>query len=242
MKTPKFTVSLLALLLLLPVSGQAQTTAADVIAKIMDAYGGRDVVEKIQAVCARGRIKAFAFNDAEGTYSYCVAKDRKLRVDIDYKTFAEHRVLNGGTAYVQTGDGSTQKLTEGANYLSVVYQYEQLNLPRTLLEQGNRIVYTGRELLGDKPVDVLTLKADNSQPMKIFVDAENGLITKTSTAFQSGGMPMELSANFSDFRKVGNTIFPFRFVNFAGGNKIAETLIQDYELNPPLADKTFLNP
>lgn len=213
-----------------------------VIDQIMAAYGGKDTIEKIHAVCAQGRIAAFAFNE-EGSYSYCVARNRRMRVDIAYADSAEHRLLNGPTASVKQGDDSPQILSGGANYLSVVYQYEQLSLPGALLDPANDVHYKGREPYNGRPVEILTFKGAGSSPlMKIYVDAENGRIVKTSCAFLMGGSQMVLSSDFADFRKVGNTILPFRFVNYAGGDKIAETSIQDYKLNPPMADDAFLLP
>ena len=229
------------LLLLFPAPCGA-TTTQEVISKVMQAYGGQEAVEQVHSVCATGRIVAFAFNDAQGSYSYCVTNDRKLRVDIDYTEFAEHRVLDGPTAYVQTGGNSTQSLTSGPNYLSVVYQYEQLNLPRTLLENRKKIRYAGREQLAGEAVDVLDLDTGSGLTVKIFVDDASGHIVKTSGIFQFSGSQMILSAEFSDFRSVGQTIFPFRFVNFASGEKIAETSIQSYELNPNLSAETFQSP
>jgi hypothetical protein len=238
MEAGKLIAFIIALLLMLPVAGRSNTTVQDVIAKIMHAYGGHDAVEKIRTVCAKGWIVASAFN-AEGTYSYCVAKDRRLRVDIEYTSFAEHRVLNGRNASVQQGDGSTRILTEGPEYLSIIYQYEQLSLPWALLAPAGRVHYEGRELRGDQPVDVLSLQAAATSLIKIYVDAASGRIIKTSGSFRMGGSQMELFSDFYDFRQVGNTIFPFKLVNYAGGDKIAETSIQDYELNPSLAGKTF---
>ncbi len=239
MPTVKCLLSLVAaLLLLMPVPGHAAPTAQEVIARVMQAYGGRDTVEKIKSVCAQGRIVAFAFN-AEGTYSYCVARDRKLRVDIDYTSFAEHRALNGQRAAVQQGDGVRQVLTDGPNFRSVVYQYEQLSLPRSLLTLAGRIRFEGSERLDDQPVDVLSFEVDSGLLLKIYVNAATGRIVKTSGTIRMAGTQMVLASNFSDFRKVGNTILPFKFVNYAGGEKIAETSIQGYELNPQLAVDTF---
>ena len=242
MPAPKCLVFLAALLLLLPVPARADSTARQVIAKVMQAYGGSDTVEEIHSVCARGRIVAFAFN-TQGTYSYCVARDRRLRVDIDYTSFSEHRLLNGRRALVQQGDGASQVLTGGPNFRSVVYQYEQLSLPRSLLNPAVRVRYEGRELLhDDQPVDVLSLQSGGSSLIKIYVDASSGRIVQTSGTIRMGGTQMVLASEYSDFRKVGNTIFPFKFSNYAGGEKIAETSIDSYTLNSELAADTFTIP
>jgi len=226
---------------MLPGTARTETSAKEVIEQVMHAYGGAETVGKIRTVCAKGKIVAYAFN-AAGTYSYCVAKDRKLRVDIDYGSFVERRVLNGQRAFVRQGDGSTQILTGGMNYLSVVYQYEQLSLPGALLNHADRIRYDGHERHGDRQVEVLSMDFDGSLPIKIYVDAASGRIVKTSCAFRMGKTQMVLSSDFYDFKAVGKTIFPFRFVNYAGGEKIAETSILEYEPNSSPAKDTFLIP
>jgi len=238
----RFILAFVALLFLsAPAASHAETTVRSVIAKVMQAYGGRDAVEKIKAVRAEGRIVAFAF-DAEGTYSYRVAGGRKMRVDIDYGRFAEHRVLNGERAMVQQGEGGPEVLTMGPNYLSVLYQYAQLRLPWALTAWANRIRYEGQKVDNGRTMEVLTLDADRGLVVKIYVDAASDRIVKTSSAFRMGNAEMVLSSAFSDFREVGGTVLPFRFVNFAGGDKIAETTIDRYELNPPLADNVFAIP
>lgn len=232
---------LVALLLLLPVTSQANTTAQEIITKVMQAYGGRGTVEKIHAVCAKGKIIALAFH-TKGSYSYCVAKRRRLRVDINYKSFSERRILNGRRVAVYHAHGGLQVITRGANYRSVVYQYEQLSLPRALLRRAVHVHYAGREQHDGQPVEVLSLKTGDSPLIKIYVDAASGRIVQTSATILMGGGQMTLSSKFRDFRKVGNTIFPFTLINYAGSEKIAKTTIKDYELNPNFGGDTFRLP
>jgi hypothetical protein len=48
-----------------------------------------------------------------------------------------------------------------------------------------------------------------------------------------------LSAEYSDFRKVGGAMFPFRVTNYAGDRRIAETVMNTYRINPPVPDSLF---
>ena len=76
-------------------------------------------------------------------------------------------------------------------------------------------------------------------PMKIYIDAQSFYIVKVSGYFSMGGGSMELSAVFSEFRKVSGTYLPYRITNFAGGERIAETHIQEYKVNTPMAESLF---
>jgi hypothetical protein len=63
---------------------------------------------------------------------------------------------------------------------------------------------------------------------------------KVAAYFSAENKQIDLSAEFSDFRKVGDSVFPFRITNYAGGLKVAQTVIEKYSLNPNIADSLFL--
>ena len=75
--------------------------------------------------------------------------------------------------------------------------------------------------------------------MDIYVDAQNSLIVKVTAYFTEGNKKIDLSSEFSDFKKVGGSVFPFTITNYAGGMKIAQTVIEKYSLNPDISDSFF---
>ena len=79
-------------------------------------------------------------------------------------------------------------------------------------------------------------------PMKIFIEPDSFRIVKVSGVFPMGGGTMTLSAVFSDFRRVDGTYLPYVITNFAGGRKIAETRIEEYKVNMPMAASLFSVP
>jgi hypothetical protein len=75
--------------------------------------------------------------------------------------------------------------------------------------------------------------------MEVFVNAENYRIVKSIGTFTMGSQSTSLSSEFSDFRNVDGVLFPFRIVNYAGGNRIAEITIARYLVNPTIDDSLF---
>jgi len=71
---------------------------AVLIAKIIDAYGGKEKLSKVVSISAEGRIKK-NFQSDEGMYSRYMKRDRKLFVDIRYSSSSEKRTLNGKKGY-----------------------------------------------------------------------------------------------------------------------------------------------
>jgi hypothetical protein len=76
--------------------------------------------------------------------------------------------------------------------------------------------------------------------MDIYVDVVTFHILKVTGYFLIlDGRTTSLSSKYFDYRNVDGTLLPFRIVNYAGGQKIAETNIRSYDINPDLPDILF---
>jgi hypothetical protein len=207
------------------------------IQNVMTAYGGKTAVENAKSVYASGTIRAFAFND-RGTYVRYFKRYRKLRVDIKYTRSSELRILNGKRAY-ESIDGAPLSMVTGDRYQAMEYQYRQLDLPYGLLRNPDEISYEGKAYLKGVAVEILSINNTEGPPMKVYIDAKTFQIIKVSGYFSVSRSTMALSAEFADFKKVDGTIFPFTIINYADGQKIAETSIRDYRINPEIGDSLF---
>jgi hypothetical protein len=97
----------------------------------------------------------------------------------------------------------------------------------------------GRESRDGVAVRLLrcTDRAGNS--LDVFVNEFTYRIVKTLGLFSVGDKTTSLSAEFGDFRFVEGVLVPFKIVNYAGGTRISETIIEDYLFNVPLSDAMF---
>jgi outer membrane lipoprotein-sorting protein len=230
------------------ISGFVQASCADgaprvpedirsLVPKIIAAYGGKEVLEGLKRVYAEGHIEALMRQD-NGSYKVYLERPGKLRVEVKYQRSSETRILNGDSGY-RGKDGSPLSRASGDSLLAMVYQYKHSDLPYGLLKGAYSISRKGEEDLNGRQVEVLHLTDREGPPMDIYVDTRTFLIVKVTGYFRMAGGSTALSAEFSDFRKVGGTVFPFRIANFAGGFKIAETVMKTYKINPPMADSLF---
>jgi hypothetical protein len=211
---------------------------ADVLVeKVIRAHGGKEALENVRAVHAKGRITAFMRKD-EGTYERYLARPRKLRVDIRYSRMYERRVLAGDRGF-RGVDGDPLVEVTGPRYLSMLYQYLSLDIPYVLMTGHHRVTHEGFETVDGTRTDVLSLKAGGGLPLRVHVDAETGYVVKTTGYFKVGGNTASLSAEFSDFRMVEGVAFPYRVINYASGMKIGETLLEEYRVNPSLSETLF---
>ena len=208
------------------------------IEKIIAAYGGKDSIEHITGVYAFGDIEAIMRRDS-GSYALFFKRQKKLRVETKYQRSYETRILNGDRGYRGT-DGAPPALVKDHRLLAMVYQYKHFELVYGLLHNSYAVSRKGKEELNGKLSDVMHLSDNEGPPMDVYVDADTFFIVKVVGYFTvTDGRTTTLSSEFFDFRTVGDTVFPFKVTNYAGGQKIAETRFKIYEINPAMPDSLF---
>jgi hypothetical protein len=218
------------------VPDEAQRVAS-VINKVIDVYGGKDAVGNIHSLHVKGNIKAFVLKD-QGTYELYFKAGRKLRVETKYTRSAEFRILNGDRGYRGT-DALQVEEVHGTRYFAMVYHYKHLNILHDIVKGTYEISHAGRTALHDTPVEIFTFKDKEGAVMDVYIDARDFLILKVTGYFLEMKKKIGLSVEFSDFRKVDGVLLPFRVVNYAGGRKIAQTVIEKYFINQDIRDSLF---
>ena len=207
------------------------------IDKVIEVYGGRDAIEGIHAIHAKGEIEAFVLHD-RGTYELYFKRGRKLRVKTEYKRSWELRILNGDRGYRATESLPLEEVF-GPRYLAMVYHYKHLDILHDLVKGTYQIRSAGRSSLNGTAVEVFHLNDKEGGVLDIYIDEHSSLIVKVTGYFSADNKSTYLSAEFSDFKSVGGSLFPFRITNYAGGMKIAQTVIDKYFINPEIADSMF---
>ncbi len=217
-------------------AGESGATAP-LIRKVVEAYGGKEVIEGIHSLHIKGKTEALMLGD-RGTYELYFKRGRKLLVTTKYTRKWERRILNGDKGY-RSGDSLPLEEVFGPRYFAMVYQYKHLNVLYDLLQGTYRIQPAGKTSIGGAAVDVFTLTDKEGAVMDVCIDQKTFHIVRVSGYFKEGNKTMDLSSEFSDFREVGGSIFPFRITNFAGGIKIAQTVVDEYSINPDISDSLF---
>ncbi len=210
---------------------------ASIIENVIRAYGGKETIENIKCFHIKGKIQAFMLNDY-GTYELYFKRGKKLRVETRYDRSWEIRILNGDKGY-RASEALPLEEVSGARYFAMVYQFKHLDMLHDLAIGTYQIRSMGRSLVNGGNVEVFHLNDQDGSILDIYVDEQNFLILKVAGYFKEREKQIELSAEFSDFRKVGGSVFPFRITNYARGLKIAQTVVDEYLLNPDIADFLF---
>lgn len=219
------------LALSLPVAALEQDPVSlDLVAKIVQAYGGAQQIERVTALRAEGEINAFA-RGTRGTYKRFFQRPRLLWVETSYPGLTETRVLNGQLAW-RTNDRDGIKGDAGPSRQAMIYQYKQLDLPYGLLKGAYNLRYVGESMVGSLTTQVMEVWDDEGPAMQVNVDTAAHVIVKVTGILKAGEKTMSLAAEFSDFRWVDGTLLPFRVHNFAADTAISETVMTRYAVNP----------
>ncbi len=212
----------------------ASPKGGDLRDKILDAYGGRERLSQISSIAVEGSINALVRGD-HGVYRRALRRDGKLFVDIHYALSRETRILSEARVF-RGVDGKMEEVS-GPGYLAMIYQYNDLSMPFALLDDSFTVRELGRESPADATVLRCTDRAGNT--MDVFVNEVTYRIVKTLGSFSMGEGSTSLSAEFSDFRFFEGVLVPFRIVNYAGGTRISETIIDNYLFNARISDSLF---
>jgi hypothetical protein len=215
----------------------ADGSLAALVRGIVHAYGGKAVLEKNGSLTAKGVIESPLY-EGPAEYSFFIRRDRRLRVETRSGSSSEVRILNGGRGYYRT-DGSPLTGVSGPRFLSMVFQFKELTMPYQLMTAAFTITDGGGSTVQGAPARILMLRDKEGPPMTLYVDPKNHRIIKDAGVFSMGGVETELSSEFHDFRKVDGRLLPFRVVNYAGGQKVGEIRIREYQVNPELPDSLF---
>ena len=210
---------------------------SSVIDNVINAYGGKETIEAIQSMHIKGNIEAFMLHDS-GTYELYFKRERKLRVETKYGQSSEVRILNGERGYRGTNALPVEEVF-GPRYFSMVYHFKHLDILHDLVKRTYQIQSMGKSRLGGRNVEVFHLNDKDGAIMDISIDLHKFFILKVTGYFREKDKHIDLSVEFSDFRKVHGAIFPFRITNYAGGLKTARTIIDEYFLNSDIPDFLF---
>ncbi len=210
-----------------------------VVRRIIDAYGGTTVLGDIHSFSATGVLESPLY-ERPAKYSVALEQQgRKLRVEIQSGNSFELRILNGAKGYYRT-DASPIVAVAGSRLLAMVYQFKELTMLHQLMASSFSIIDGGKSTVNGAPVRIFLLSDPEGPPMKLYVDAKSHRIVRDSGIFIMEGAETELSSEFRDFKRVDGRLFPFRIINYAGGQRIGELHISEYKVNPALPDSLFM--
>jgi len=182
------------------VESQPLPTVAEIIA-LRDAEGNKAALETM----GNYRIDSTIYSvqsGVRGMVSIYVAGPDKYRVDADYGKYGYSRtVVNGDRAWVESSFGPFKELH--GQLLAQAKQGHPYVMSGDWRDYFDSIKVIRADILDDKEVYVVELKAGDLPTMTVFIDAITGdVLMSQIIAIQEGGIRIPITVRSEDFREV----------------------------------------
>jgi len=220
------------------IESKALPTVADIMA-LRDAEGNEAALEAM----GNHRIDSTIYSaqsGVRGTVSTYVAGPDKYRADADYGKYGySSTVLNGERAWVESSFGPFKELR--GQLLEQAKQGHPYVMTSDWRDYFDSIKVLRVDVLDNKEVYVVELKAGDLPTMTVFVDAVTGdVLLSEIISIQEGGIGIPVTIRSEDFREVHGIRVPSRSIS--SNEQSGRTIVEDetIETNIQLDDDFFI--
>jgi outer membrane lipoprotein-sorting protein len=214
-------------------------TAQDIVQKMVDAQGGRKVLESIKDMTLSGTLELVQ-QGMSGPVTVYKKEPDKRRADIEIQGFVITQAYDGQAAWGTNLQTFAQEVFSGEAAASL--KREALPLVSSLAPEKYGISYTykGKEKVEQRDYLVLEVSYADGFKATIFVDPETYLPFKTkarTTDPQLGEVETEQFE--SDYKSVNGLTIAHSIITYTNGQEYTKIALAKVSLNTGLDDSLF---
>jgi hypothetical protein len=188
------------------------------VQRCVAAYGGPTALQVASRVRHQGTVTSLLHPGERAAIVRLYDRVRGLRVEVDWKSGAESRVLAGGRGWREG------QPVQGPPLWAMMLQAARLDLPALLQAAGGQLLDLGTVQHDGKALRALAVNLGNGLQVEADIDPGTGRILR-SRGTSSDTPPVEFITTSSDFRMVEGLLVAFREENWANGKLTGETLL-----------------
>lgn len=209
-------------------AAKQELAAAEVVDRVVAAYGGEKALRAAVAVRQSGTVVSPTRGKAAMTRAF--AWPTSLRVEVAFPGEApEVRVLTSGAGW-RNGERA-----DGPKLVAMMLQAMRMGLPLLLLDRKASVTDGGAVERDGRPLRALSLRLGANMALDVEVDTATWQLA--SSTGRSG--PLTFVARYGDFRVVSGVLFAFREETEAMGSATGVTVLEKVEVLPALPKETF---
>ena len=235
-----FSVCLLSLFLLsLMASPGHSQKASDILKKMVDAQGGKKVLEKIKDMTSTGSLELIQMGMSGSMTMYKKEPD-KVRMDIEVMGMIITQAYDGETAWwVNPQTGSREEVPEqqAQDMKRMALGVDAFLNPE---KYGITFASKGKEKIDEKEYLVLEQTFSDGHKATLYIDPKTYLTYKSkSTTVNQMGVEVEQETFESDFKKVEGMTIAYSLIIFQDGEEFMKLALSEVTFNSGLEDSLF---
>jgi outer membrane lipoprotein-sorting protein len=221
---------------------QGQPTPDEVLSKYFKAIGGEDKLSNITSIVAKGTWQGYEDTEQHPLEIYAKAPNQRTNV-VDNRgalTTNTYDGTNGWIAAPYTDVPVTLLPLDGSDLDNARVDAE-LTFPAQIKRSLTDLRVGPPFIIGDKDVTILQGYSPAKSPVKLYFDAETGLLMRIVqyTSSRVGRQPTQF--DYSDYRDVNGIKMPFHWVTTWVDGR-SKTQLTEVQLNVPIDQAKFRKP
>jgi outer membrane lipoprotein-sorting protein len=235
-----FSVFILSLFLfsLMTSPGHSQK-ASDILKKMVDAQGGKKVLEKVKDMTSTGSLELIQMGMSGSMTMYKKEPD-KVRMDIEVMGMVITQAFDGETAWwVNPQTGSREEVPEqqADDMKRMALGIDAFLYPD---KYGITFASKGKEKIEEKEYLVLEQTFSDGHKATLYIDPKTYLTYKSiSTTVNQMGVEVEQETFESDFKKVEGMTIAYSIIIFQDGEEFMKLALSEVSFNSGLEDSLF---
>jgi outer membrane lipoprotein-sorting protein len=218
--------------------GMSQT-AEQVLAKMIDAQGGRAALAKIEDMTLTGTLEIVSMG-INGSLTMYQKEPNKMRMDMEFMGMVMSQAFDGENAWgVDPSTGSVQDLPEDQ-----AKEFKRMALGNKAIlnpkEFGITFTFKGKETIEGKDYLLLEQTYDDGEKQTLYLDADTYLLYKSkSMSANMAGMKVDTETFSSDYRKVDGLMVAHSMRIVQEGEESMVMTFTEVSFNTGLEDSLF---
>lgn len=211
-------------------------TVDEIVAKHVEAMGGKDKLASLKSVRMTGSMSA---NGADVTMTTSKLNMVGLRMDMEIMGTSNYQIINAksGWIYFPVSGMTEAKEMDPAQYKASANLLDVQGALFNYKDKGTTVEYLGKETVDGTEAYKLKLTYKNGHSSIYYLDAKTYRHIKTKTNSFVNGQEMEVETSFSDYKQNADGYwFPYSMT-------VAQGVINydKIETNIPLNESLFSN-
>ena len=236
--------TLVALLVLLPVSASAQT-ADEIIAKYLKTIGGTDTIKSVTTLRRTGKFRGSGGGGFEAGLVQENKRPDKVREEFLMQGMAGINAYDGKRGWkVEPWDGKKDAEPLGEEELKSILEDSDFDGPLVnYRDKGNRVDFVGMEPVEGTDTYKLRVTLKNGDVLYYYMDTDYFVPIKIETQRMVRGEQREYETIVGDYKAVNGWYLPYSFESNAKGSSNKQKVTYDkIEANVSIADNRFVPP